>query len=79
VSLRCGVAVPSGLGPTSQLIAVNDVDWYVEERTDDVLFATTDRTAVVELSVPRAHTPEPEVLVDLAAPVSATVPIAPSS
>ena len=74
--LRCGVGVPSALTPTSTLQVINDVDWLPEELSAGYLFTTVGRTASVEVSVPDAHRPEANALVDLAAAIGSRVPVA---
>ena len=75
ITLRCGVPVPSALTATSQLITVNGVDWFPQELTAGYRFTTTGRVANVEVSVPDDYAPEAEALVDLAQPVSDSVPL----
>jgi len=77
VVLRCGVPEPAALQPTSELITVNGVDWLPEQLTKGYRFTTTGRVAYVEVTVPQAYRPEVNLLVDLAAPVKATVPPTP--
>ena len=74
VVLRCGVAKPSGLQPTSFLDTINEVDWFVVERPDARVFTTVGRTANVELTIPRAHEPAVGPLVDVAAAIEANNP-----
>ncbi len=76
VVLRCGVPKPAALQPTSELITVNGVDWLPEQLTKGYRFTTTGRVASVEVTVPQAYRPEVNLLVDLAAPLKATVPSA---
>jgi hypothetical protein len=76
VVLRCGVPAPAALQPTSELITVNGVDWLPEQLTKGYRFTTTGRVANVEVTVPQAYRPEVNLLVDLAAPLKATVPSA---
>lgn len=76
VRLRCGVSRPPGLTPTSEVIEVQGVEWFLTERPSAFVFTTAGRTAYVEVRVP-AGTPRTEAtapLVDLAAAVGATVP-----
>ncbi|CAN5573389.1 hypothetical protein BH24ACT13_BH24ACT13_14520 [soil metagenome] len=74
VVLRCGMPPPTGLHPTSELFVVNGIDWFAEDLSAGVRFTTTDRVANVTVTVPAAHAPEADVLVDLAGPVAAAVP-----
>lgn len=74
IVLRCGVAVPAELRPTSQLYTVNEVDWLVVETERGWRFTTVRRVANVEVTVPKAYEPAVNPLVDLAAPILATIP-----
>lgn len=67
VVLRCGVARPIELTQTSQLVGVNDVDWFPLERLGKRVFTTVGRVANVELTIPLEHEPAVGPLVDLAA------------
>jgi hypothetical protein len=76
VVLRCGVARPAALSPTSQLIVVNRVAWLPEDRPQWYVFTTVGRTAYVELLVPRSvpRQDSTAALPGLAAAVSSSVP-----
>ena len=74
ITLRCGVSKPAGLLPTSQLVTVDDVDWFSEQRTAGYLFTTVGRVANIEVAVPDAYKPETDALVDLAAAVKSNDP-----
>ena len=76
VVLRCGVGRPAGLTATSQVLEVQDVEWFLTERPRAYVFTTVGRRTYVELRVPRA-TPRTEAtapLVDLAPAITATLP-----
>jgi hypothetical protein len=76
VVLRCGVGRPAGLTPTSQVLEVDGVDWFLVERPDAFVFTTTGRRAYVEVRVP-GSTPREQAtapLVDLAEAVRTTLP-----
>ena len=70
--LRCGVPRPAGLSPTSDVIEVEGVAWFLVESAKGYTFTTVGRTANVELTVPaqvdRSEATAP--LVDLAAAVT---------
>jgi hypothetical protein len=74
--LRCGVARPPGLRPTSDLIVIEDVDWFLVESESGYAFTTVGRTVGVELTVPadvdRSEATAP--LVDLAPAIKRAVP-----
>ena len=76
VVLRCGVGRPRGLRPTSEVIEVNDVEWYLTEPTPPYVFTTVGRGTYVELrvpaSVPRADATGP--LADLATAITRSLP-----
>ncbi len=79
VTLRCGVAQPGQLTPTSELVSVGGpggptVDWLPTELTQGFRFTTTGRVAYVEVDVPRDYAPEVNALIALADPVAAAVP-----
>ena len=74
--LRCGVTRPPGLTATSQVLEVDEVEWFLAERPGAYVFTTVGRTAYVELRVPRS-TPRDRAtapLVDLAPAITAAVP-----
>jgi hypothetical protein len=73
IILRCGVARPPALAPTSELVTVNGVDWLPEPEDAGYRFTTTGREAYVEAWVPNDYAPEVNPLVDLAAAVTAAV------
>jgi len=70
--LRCGVAKPADLGPSSEILEVDDVEWFLAESAAGYTFTTVGRRAYVALTVPpsvrRADATAP--LVDLAPAVS---------
>lgn len=65
-----------GLQPTSQLLRVNDIDWFVEERSAGYVFSTVGRTATIEVAVPNDYKPETSALVDLGPAIAAADPVA---
>lgn len=75
ITLRCGVDKPPTLDPTSQCFEVNGVGWLAEEAATGYLFTTIGRTAYVEVAVPSEYAPEANILVDVAATVSAHNPV----
>ena len=70
--LRCGVERPAGLSPTSEILEVEGVEWFLVESAAGYTFTTVGRTAHVELTVPaevdRSEATAP--LVDLAPAVA---------
>ena len=74
IVLRCGVATPEALTPTSQLLTVDGIDWLPEQLTHGYLFTTVGRAVNVEVSVPDAYSPEAGALADLSPAIAATIP-----
>jgi hypothetical protein len=75
ITLRCGVAAPPGLTPSSECLEINGVGWFSEDVEGGVLFTTIGRAAFVEVAVPTGYTPAVNPLVDLAAAVEAHDPV----
>jgi hypothetical protein len=78
ITLRCGVATPTALTPTSQLLRVNGVDWLPEQLTAGYRFTTVGRVANVQVDVPDDYAPEADALTSLADPLKLAVPRAAS-
>jgi hypothetical protein len=78
VVLRCGVAKPRSLRPTSELIEVNSVRWFLQETHNAYIFTTYGRVAFVEVRVPKSVPREKATasLVDLAPALKTSVPTA---
>jgi len=74
IVLRCGVAVPAALTPTSELVTINGVDWLPEPLTQGYLFTTVGRVLNVEVSVPDHYSPEADALSDLGPVIAAMDP-----
>lgn len=80
VVLRCGVAEAEASDPTASAVNVNGIDWVPVEHQDAWTFTTYGRRALVEVIVPKSVAVHPpEVLVDLAAAVSKSIPAVPES
>jgi hypothetical protein len=77
IVLRCGVATPAALTPTSSLLTVDGVDWLPEKLTQGYLFTTVGREVNVEVSVPDAYSPEADALADLSPAIAKLDPVAP--
>jgi hypothetical protein len=73
IILRCGIPVTEQLAAGGQLLTVNGVDWSPIPLPGGYRFVTYQRIAAVEVVVPDRYSPESSVLVDLAAPVAATI------
>ena len=75
--LRCGVPVPQLLlrHPDSNAVAVNDVDWLIEELDHGYRFTTVERYANVEVTVPTGAYPFPtDALPEISDAVRKTIP-----
>ena len=70
--LRCGVERPAGLSPTSEILEVEGVEWFLVESDAGFTFTTVGRTASVELLVPASvdWSAATAPLVDLAAAIT---------
>lgn len=79
IVLRCGVATPLALTPTSQLVTVDGVDWLPEQLTAGVMFTTVGRELNIEVSVPDHYAPEASALTDLAPVITEMDPVAGSA
>jgi hypothetical protein len=72
IALRCGVERPAAMDPTAEVSDINGVGWFQDPRTP-ALFTAVNRVAYVEVTISPKHSAA-EVLVDLAAPIKATIP-----
>ena len=74
ISLRCGVDRPAAYQPTSELVAIDTIDWLPEPLSGGVRFTTIGRSTGVEVTVPNAYAPEASVLAELSPAVSRAIP-----
>jgi Protein of unknown function (DUF3515) len=74
VVLRCGVPLPPEYRPDGQVLDIDGIGWYPVAGQGGTFFTTTDREPHVEVAVPADYAPEADVLVDLAAPITSTIP-----
>jgi hypothetical protein len=73
VVLVCGVAEPAGFTATTQLIQINDVQWYVDTSSKDTtVWTAVDRPVYVQVRVPA--TADSSSVTDLTVPVSQSLP-----
>jgi Protein of unknown function (DUF3515) len=79
VVLVCGVAKPAGFTPSSGLIQINDVAWYVDNTTtkDTVVWTAVDRAVYVQVRVPASA--DSSSVTDLTAPIEKALPAQASS
>jgi hypothetical protein len=66
IVLRCGVSEPTSLTSTSQLIAINGVDWLPEPLTNGTRFTSVNTSEFIEVNIPSTYEPASNLLVDLA-------------
>ena len=76
IVLRCGVAKPATLVPTSQVLSVNGIDWLPEQLSNGYRFTTSGRAYYIEVTVPSDYAPEAGVLTAIADPILRTIPAA---
>ena len=74
IVLRCGVAEPEALSPSSVCAEVNGIGWFPRRGQDSFTFTTIGRTTSVQVEVPYDYEPAADALVDVAAAVRRTVP-----
>ncbi|WP_243726060.1 DUF3515 domain-containing protein [Actinomadura rubrisoli] len=77
IALRCGVARPPALKPTSQLVTINGIDWFGQPVDRPVTFTAVARQAYVEVTVPVKYNPAGDVLIELGGSIKATIPAKP--
>ncbi len=65
ITLRCGVPIPASLRKTSQLIAINGIDWFQEPLTRGNRFTSVNTSELVEIDIPDVYEPASSLLVDL--------------
>lgn len=73
ITLRCGVAAPAGLRPTSEVLDVNGIKWFPEQLSAGYVFTSVGLAANVEVAVPDRYRPEAAVLAELS-PAIALIP-----
>ncbi|MBC6460829.1 DUF3515 domain-containing protein [Actinomadura sp. HBU206391] len=74
IAVRCGVARPAAMVPTSQLLTINGVDWFPQPMDRPTTFTAMGRQAYVEVTVPGAYKPAAEVLNELTGVIKALPP-----
>ena len=70
IVLRCGVPTPKGYNQFASCQTVNDLDWFVPDKTSedqslDVVLTTIGREPRVELVVPAEYRPPVAAMVDI--------------
>jgi hypothetical protein len=71
ILLSCGTAKPT-IPQDAQLLGLSDVCWFAQERGEETLWQTVDRQVPLQVVVPK--TADGAWLVNLSAPIVATVP-----
>ena len=74
IVLRCGVATPNTFSAASQLLTVNNVNWYPEELQAGVRFTSVETSEFVEVSIPSDYDTTAEILTDLSSAISSLAP-----
>jgi hypothetical protein len=74
IVLRCGVAEPSALRPSSACAEINNVGWFTRRGEGGFTFTTIGRSTPVQVRVPYDYEPAADALVDVAAAIRRTVP-----
>ena len=70
IVLRCGVAIPEAFSTASQLLTVNNVNWYPEELQAGVRFTSMETIEFVEVSIPGDYDATAEILTELSLAIS---------
>ncbi len=70
IVLRCGVKAPEAYSQTSQLLTVNNVNWYPEELQAGVRFTSIETSEFVEVSLPSEYDSTAEILTELSSAIS---------
>ena len=70
IVLRCGAAIPTAYSASSQLLTVNDVNWYPEELEAGMRFTSMETSELVEVSLPAAYQNTADILTELSSAIS---------
>lgn len=65
IALRCGVARPPAMLPTSELVTINGISWFPQPGDRPTTFTAVGRRAYVEVTVPAKYQPAGDVLIEL--------------
>lgn len=78
IVLRCGVGAPYVARGTAQVVGINGIDWVETKSGAGSVFRASGRQVAIELDVPTKYVTGAgsALLLRLAAPISATVPVA---
>jgi hypothetical protein len=70
IVMRCGVPVPEAYSTASQLLTVNNINWYPEELQAGVRFTSMETIDLVEVSIPSAYDTTADILTELSSAIS---------
>lgn len=74
IVVRCGGSPPAALAPDSPLTSINGVDWFAEELTGGFRFTSVGASPQLEVTVPRAYSPEASVLLQVQGAATSPTP-----
>jgi hypothetical protein len=74
IVLRCGVPAPEAFSTASQLLTVNNVNWYPEELQAGVRFTSMETSEFVEVSIPSDYDATAEIITELSSAISSLEP-----
>lgn len=69
IVLRCGVATPDAYSEVSQLLTVNNLDWFPEELQAGVRFTSVGTTQLIEISIPASYEATADILTELSSTI----------
>ena len=78
IVLRCGVGAPYVASGTARVLSINGIDWVETKSGADSVCRVSGRQVAIELDVPEKYATGAggALLLPLAAPISAAVPVA---
>lgn len=71
IVLRCGIAEPEGLEPTSTCHQIGPLGWFAETLPGGQLFTTIGRDVFVSVEIPDDYEPAADALIDVGDTVAA--------
>jgi hypothetical protein len=78
IVLSCGAARPT-VPQAAQLLVLNGVCWWPEQRTDRAVWTTVGREVPVQVAVPKAYEGPSQWVIDFAPAIASTVPLTASA
>ncbi|MEI6693380.1 MAG: DUF3515 domain-containing protein [Actinomycetes bacterium] len=73
ITLRCGVGKPDAFDAQSQLLRINNTEWFVQAGSAATTFTLVNRLAYVEITVPQSYSPQADVITDLSGTIDKNV------